>query len=829
MDIVYKGLEFDILNELKGNNLYIFSNPMDKIEIENTLKNSFVEYTLMTESEFLDKYILSKKNILKEEKETIFFYNSINKDLKKKMGINGYFDCIDIAYRYYNFMNEYIKYELDLSDIELFEWQEDKIKDIFSIHSSMLKKVEKEDAIPRYLLPLYSYENKKLLDKYEKVIFVNKFNFDSLEKKRYMNSDKFEFWMGVSKGDFDEENMILKNITIPLLKNKPKIVECSDKFTQLIYLIDNKDKFDIVYDNEENLDNMIKKENIYLNQNLIQTISNYTFSITKNYLILEKIYLCLDNSIGNRFQISDLYKLYSIEGFRKIFNIPESDLEILKSESMFNMYITEEKLNSVKILLDIKKYKSKEDFSSLFEKIGKYRDESDTMFSISYEFMSALNEINSLDLSFLSNFYIEYLKLFIKYLKAKKINFNLEENAIIKIKDKNKISNIKKENFNLMNLQGSIKTITGSVFNSIQRMKLGLPTLESITYSSIYSYIFNMYNSVNVCLMYIKNEEENISEMSFISDFIYKNNIKVEKIEIDLSEKSNIFSQIYMKEFNLDIDKEKYLTQDDQMPVNGTNNIEYISISDFLNLKDSELTYFMSKKINKIEVLETMIRSNVVGNIIHKVMEYIFTKDENVDINKLLSDEDLLNNKIDTALMKIKEYIDFVMLTKYSNFFEYEYLSDIKVRIKQFISLLLKDLNNKKILRCEPEYKMYKNIEINDKKIKFGGRIDLYLETSDEIYIIDFKTGKKDTSNKKRYSNQVKLYEFINETSKEIKTYLSYILDFDIFHKVESDESDLTEELIYKILETYTSLDKEFYEKGKKGQYNNYEEIIIWN
>lgn len=829
MDIVYKGLEFDILNELKGNNLYIFSNPMDKIEIENTLKNSFVEYTLMTESEFLDKYILSKKNILKEEKETIFFYNSINKDLKKKMGINGYFDCIDIAYRYYNFMNEYIKYELDLSDIELFEWQEDKIKDIFSIHSSMLKKVEKEDAIPRYLLPLYSYENKKLLDKYEKVIFVNKFNFDSLEKKRYMNSDKFEFWMGVSKGDFDEENMILNNITIPLLKNKPKIVECSDKFTQLIYLIDNKDKFDIVYDNEENLDNMIKKENIYLNQNLIQTISNYTFSITKNYLILEKIYLCLDNSIGNRFQISDLYKLYSIEGFRKIFNIPESDLEILKSESMFNMYITEERLNSVKILLDIKKYKSKEDFSSLFEKIGKYRDESDTMFSISYEFMCALNEINSLDLSFLSNFYIEYLKLFIKYLKAKKINFNLEENAIIKIKDKNKISNIKKENFNLMNLQGSIKTITGSVFNSIQRMKLGLPTLESITYSSIYSYIFNMYNSVNVCLMYIKNEEENISEMSFISDFIYKNNIKVEKIEIDLSEKSNIFSQIYMKEFNLDIDKEKYLTQDDQMPVNGTNNIEYISISDFLNLKDSELTYFMSKKINKIEVLETMIRSNVVGNIIHKVMEYIFTKDENVDINKLLSDEDLLNNKIDTALMKIKEYIDFVMLTKYSNFFEYEYLSDIKVRIKQFISLLLKDLNNKKILRCEPEYKMYKNIEINDKKIKFGGRIDLYLETSDEIYIIDFKTGKKDTSNKKRYSNQVKLYEFINETSKEIKTYLSYILDFDIFHKVESEESDLTEELIYKILETYTSLDKEFYEKGKKGQYNNYEEIIIWN
>ena len=81
MNIVYKGLEFDILNELKGNNLYVFSNPMDKIEIENTLKNSFVEYTLMTENDFLDKYILSKKNILKEEKETIFFFKSLLREL----------------------------------------------------------------------------------------------------------------------------------------------------------------------------------------------------------------------------------------------------------------------------------------------------------------------------------------------------------------------------------------------------------------------------------------------------------------------------------------------------------------------------------------------------------------------------------------------------------------------------------------------------------------------------------------------------------------------------------------------------------------------------
>ncbi len=116
----------------------------------------------------------------------------------------------------------------------------------------------------------------------------------------------------------------------------------------------------------------------------------------------------------------------------------------------------------------------------------------------------------------------------------------------------------------------------------------------------------------------------------------------------------------------------------------------------------------------------------------------------------------------------------------------------------------------------------------NDASVKYLDKDGKEIKINN-ISIIDFKTGKKDTSNKKRYSDQVKLYEFINERSKEVKTYLSYILDFDIFYKVESDESDLTEEVIYEILTNYISSDKKFYEKGKKGKYNNYEEIIIWN
>ena len=47
----------------------------------------------------------------------------------------------------------------------------------------------------------------------------------------------------------------------------------------------------------------------------------------------------------------------------------------------------------------------------------------------------------------------------------------------------------------------------------------------------------------------------------------------------------------------------------------------------------------------------------------------LFTKDENIDINEVLRNKEMLNDKIDSALAKVKEYIGFVMLSKYSDFF----------------------------------------------------------------------------------------------------------------------------------------------------------------
>ncbi|QXW65765.1 hypothetical protein KX935_00355 [Streptobacillus moniliformis] len=247
----YKGIDFNLNENTVDNTLYVFSNFNDKFEIENNDKDIFTTKKYITETEFWEKIILTKKILLKEEKEVVYFFNSLDDELKKKLQINSYFDCIDIAYRYYSFMREYIEYGIDLDKITIHEWQKKIINIYLEINDIMLEKSKKEDKIPRYLLPVYSYINTDYINSFENIVFVNKFSYNVFEKKILEDIDNLSIYLFVDKNDYDEEKNILKNITIPNLKDKKiKIVECSDKYSQILNIIDNIE-FNIFYDMEE--------------------------------------------------------------------------------------------------------------------------------------------------------------------------------------------------------------------------------------------------------------------------------------------------------------------------------------------------------------------------------------------------------------------------------------------------------------------------------------------------------------------------------------------------------------------------------------------------
>ena len=239
MKFEFKGLNYDIANDLEDNSLYIFSNLNDKNELEKNIKDPFVKYKLITESEFWDRYLLSDNIVLKEEKETVFYYNSLNNEQKNKLQINEYFDCIDIAYRYYSFMKECVDFKLEIENLNLYSWQEEKIKDMFDIHKQMIEEVKKTKRMPRYLLPLFSYTNDKYISNFSKIIFVDKFSFTKFEIEVLEKISNLVIYLSVSENDYDMHKYILRGISLPNVLNKEniKIIECNDKFSQNISLI----------------------------------------------------------------------------------------------------------------------------------------------------------------------------------------------------------------------------------------------------------------------------------------------------------------------------------------------------------------------------------------------------------------------------------------------------------------------------------------------------------------------------------------------------------------------------------------------------------------
>lgn len=165
MEKIFLGLDFDLLENIdifKDNCLYIFTNNNDVKILEKKIikSNPFYNFKIISENEFWEKYLLSDKIISKEEKEVIFFYNTLNDDLKNKLGIKHYFDCID-KHRYYNFMKEYLDYELEnkLDQIEMYYWQKEKLDIYMKIHEKMLKISKDSEYIPKYLLPYYCEYN----------------------------------------------------------------------------------------------------------------------------------------------------------------------------------------------------------------------------------------------------------------------------------------------------------------------------------------------------------------------------------------------------------------------------------------------------------------------------------------------------------------------------------------------------------------------------------------------------------------------------------------------------------------------------------------------
>lgn len=416
MDIKYLGLGTNLKEYLfqeftkNEETLYVFENPMTYFELRRELLKDnenqlFSNFRLMNNYDFYENLFVTDKIVIKEEKQVVLFYNSLDEKLKKKLEVSSYYDIIDIAYNYYNLFAELQEYKIDLEKVELEKWQED----LFNTLKMVDKKVKETCQLKGLILPymLRNIENisYNFLKRYKKICFVNKVKFSPFEKEIVENFEKngiiVENFLQLLKSDFDEKELkIVEDFSMPVKEIFDKkninveIHEFSSKFGELLGLVrkleevgkENKksnDKNNIskenyrIFDAQENTQEA-KGDYQLLRQKKITSNLEITMKDTKIYRILNLIYNLLDNVKENDrkdkkkfllFRVKDFYDAYKSNDLLEIFDLKESYYIFQDLVSRDYKYISKEELERInqEVLEKLEKENQKEKFKEIYK------------------------------------------------------------------------------------------------------------------------------------------------------------------------------------------------------------------------------------------------------------------------------------------------------------------------------------------------------------------------------------------------------------------------------------------------------------------------------
>ena len=224
MKITYLGLKSDLKEILSEEfdkneeNLYVFENSSSFFEIKReylkTYQNIFSNFKLLNSYDFYEKLLETDKIVIKEEKQAVLFYNSLDDSIKKDLKIKNYYDAIDIAYNFYELFSEMQEYKVDYSDKEkigLEKWQEKTFDTLIKINKNIEKKVQEKGLILPYMLRKKENISDAFIKKYKKICFINKVKFTPFEEEMIeilkSKGIEVENKLQLGKNDFDEKKL----------------------------------------------------------------------------------------------------------------------------------------------------------------------------------------------------------------------------------------------------------------------------------------------------------------------------------------------------------------------------------------------------------------------------------------------------------------------------------------------------------------------------------------------------------------------------------------------------------------------------------------------
>ena len=420
MEINYKNIGSDLkailFEEFRKNEdvLFVFENSASFFEIKREFLRDeeiqqelgiFQNFKMMNSYDFYENLFVTDKIVVKEEKQVVLFYNSLDEKLKKRLEVSSYYDIIDIAYNYYNLFAELREHKINLEKVELEKWQEE----LFETLKMVDKKVKETCRLKGLILPYMLRDVKNISDnflkRYKKIYFVNKVRFSPFEKELVEKFEEkgiiVENILQLLENDFDEKELkISEDFSLPAKevfneKNiNIEIHEFGSKFGELLGLVRKLEKVEKenkkssskneilkqnyrIFEAQENAEEM-KSDYQLLKQKKISSNLEITMKDTKIYRILNLIYNLLDNmkEIEKKgkeklflFRVKDFYDAYKSNDLLKIFDLEESYYVFQDLVSKDYKYISKEELERInqEVLEKLKKGNQKEKFKEVYK------------------------------------------------------------------------------------------------------------------------------------------------------------------------------------------------------------------------------------------------------------------------------------------------------------------------------------------------------------------------------------------------------------------------------------------------------------------------------
>ncbi len=744
---------------------------------ENYTKEDILERSplFLKERGFFEGLCPPPKPILKEEKETLTFYKNLSVSASEKLRIDSYYDCVDTSGEFFKLYKEFNEYNIKLS-LEFFDdnWRKNIFYAFEQVKSNMDTFLKEKNYYISYEKSL-EHLDLSLIKSYKTIVFFNKIFFTPFEKSLIERLEELKCRIKIilqcKEDEFDKENLELLSFSVPSEDIKNINIYEIKEINQALVNLDLGEKQSIVMNDLAN-----SKLSTKLN-NSLATFPADSFEETKIYKFLTMVNTLLkevkevDGEVV--FRLEDFFNFVHDSIFARYFKLGQYERDMVKnfierdykyiSLSIIESYI-EEMQKENRLINTLKELSYIESFNKLSQ-FKSYFSEEDTLFNFDYEslhdrysnsfdiFVDELCQIEPIETlgilrsnDKLWDGYFDHkseglLRLILKYLQFKKVSLVDEEENIknLSFLDFDKLDIIKREKISYIGLtEGTLPSKDKDYFllYEKERENLGLPLNKHNRLREKFKFYLSLYNSENIDLHLIKNEEKNITESSFVEELRAVKNLKT--IYLD-----NINYKSFTKEIFGDsplCNIEEYIKEKDYLLKENTSSIN-LSYYAYKDLVDCPYKYYLKNLVGIKELPKVTEKMDVryLGILVHNIFEYAsnFIRERVEGGNWEINYNSLVQKSFDECFKKhpLKYPI------KYSSYYEKILFPIIKESLGNFykkLSCLYKNPD-----KFQAEYEIREKIfNIDNITINSVGRIDLYLEEGGRSVFIDYKTGK---------------------------------------------------------------------------------------